>query len=102
MTGQIRRMTRHPPPIIDMRIDGSFPPPRGATLPMRIAGTALVIATLAGALALAALVVWIVMWAVMILVPIALLAGVVAWAAYRYQTWKSRGSFGGPRDVFRR
>ncbi len=85
-----------------MRIDGSFPPPRGATLPMKIAGMALAVASLAGALALAALVVWIVMWAVMILVPIALLAGLVAWVAYRYQVWKARGSFGGPRDVFRR
>ena len=83
-----------------MRLDGSFPPPRGATLPMRIAGAALTVAILAGALALAALIVWIVMWAVMILVPLALLAGGVAWAAYRFQMWKTRGSLGGPRDLF--
>jgi hypothetical protein len=93
-------MTRRPPPIIDMRLDGSFPPPRGATLPMRIAGAALTVAILAGALALAALIVWIVMWAVMILVPLALLAGGIAWAAYRFQMWKTRGSLGGPRDLF--
>jgi len=83
-----------------MRLDGSFPPPRGATLPMKIAGAALTVAILAGALALAALVVWIVMWAVMILVPLALLAGGVAWAAYRFQMWRARGSLGGPRDLF--
>jgi hypothetical protein len=94
-------MTRRHPPMIDMRLDGSFAPPRGATLPMRIAGTALAVAVLAGVLALTALVAWIVLWAMMILVPIAFVAGLVAWAAYRFQVWKSRGSFGGPRDVFR-
>jgi len=86
-----------------MRIDGSFPPPRGAPLPTRIAGIALAIATLAGGLALAALVLWLVLWAMLVLVPIALLGGLVAWAGYRYQMWKRGGSFGGgPRDVFRR
>jgi hypothetical protein len=96
-------MNRRNPPTIDMRLDGSFPPSRGATLPMKIAGVALAVAALAGALALAALIVWIVMWAVMILVPIALVAGAVAWAAHRYQIWRGGGSFGrGPRDVFRR
>ena len=84
-----------------MRIDGTFPPPRGASLPMKIAGVALAVAVLAGALALAALIVWIAMWALMILVPLALLAGAVAWAAYRFQIWKNGGSLGGPRDVFR-
>ncbi len=105
-TGQIRRMTRRDPrrhpPIIEMRIDGSFPPPRGPSLPMKIAGIALAVATLAGSLALAALVLWLVLWAVLILVPLALLGGVVAWAAYRYQVWKRGDLFGGPRDVFRR
>jgi len=94
-------MTRRPPPIIEMRLDGSFPPPRGAALPIKIAGAALIAAVLTGALALVALIAWIVLWAVMILVPLALLSGVVAWAAYRFQVWKSSGSLGGPRDLFR-
>lgn len=85
-----------------MRIDGSFPPPRGAQLPTKIAGIALAIATIAGALALAALLLWLVLWAVLVLVPLALLGGFVSWAAYRYQVWKRGSSFGGPRDAFRR
>ena len=100
--GQIGGMARPDPKLIEMRIDGSFPPPPGAPLPMKIAGIALAVATLAGALALAALVVWLVLWAILVLVPLALLAAAVAWVAYRYQAWKRGGSFGGPRDVFRR
>jgi hypothetical protein len=34
-------------------------------------------------------------------VPTALLAGGIAWVAYRYQLWKNGRSFGGPRRVFR-
>lgn len=101
--GQIGAMASPDPKLIEMRIDGSFPPPRRAPLPMKIAGIALAVATLAGALALAALVVWLVLWAILVLVPLALLAAGVAWVAYRYQTWKRGGSLGGgPRDVFRR
>lgn len=98
----MQRMNRKAPPVIDMRLDGSFPQPRGASLPMKIAGIALMIATLAGALALAALVIWLVLWAVMVLVPVALVAGFVAWAAYRYQMWKRGGSFRSSRNVYRR
>jgi Flp pilus assembly protein TadB len=95
-------MNRRRSPVIDMRIDGSFPPPRGTSLPMKIAGIALAIATLAGVLALAALVVWLVLWVALILVPVALLAGFVAWVAYRYQAWRRGGSFRSPRNVYRR
>ena len=95
-------MNRTRPPTIEMRLDGTFPPPRGASLPVRIAGIALAVAVLAGGFALLALVAWLVLWAVLILVPMALLAGAVAWAAYRLQTWKAARSFGGPRDLFRR
>lgn len=96
-------MRPHDPKLIDMRIDGSFVPTRGAPLAVKIAGIALAIATLAGALALAALVVWLVLWAIVVLVPLALIAAAVAWLAYRYQAWQRGGSFGGgPRDVFRR
>ncbi len=99
-------MTDRDPPrtrtrVFDMRLDGSFPPPPGTPVAARIAGTALGVAVLVGALALAALVLWLVLWAIVVLVPIALLAGAVAWVAYRYQAWKTGGSRG-PHDVFRR
>ncbi len=89
------------PPEIEIRMDGSFPPPRGPSLPMKIAGVALALATVAGVLALAALILWIVLWAIVVLVPVALLSALVAWAAYRYQVWRRGRSFGGVRDLFR-
>lgn len=94
-------MSKREPPVIDMRIDGSFPPPRGAPLPARIASAAVVIAVIAGGLVLVSLIMWLLLWAVAILLPVALVAGLIAWGAYKYQAWKGGGSFRGPRDVFR-
>ncbi len=95
-------MNRRNTQTIDMRLDGSFPTSRRPSMPQKIAGIALAVAVLAGALALLALLAWLVLWAVLVLVPMALLAGAVAWATYRFQAWKARRSFGGSRDLFRR
>lgn len=89
-------MPNRPPPQIDMLIDGTFPMSRRPSLPMRIAGIALVVAVLAGGLAMAALALWL----VAALIPVAVLAGVIAWAAIRFQLWRSGRSWGS-RDVFR-
>lgn len=85
------------PPQFDMLLDGRFRMPRRPTLPMRVAGVALVIAVLAGTLAIAALVLWL----AVALIPIAIVAGLVAWAALRFQLWRSRRSPGGPPDIYR-
>lgn len=94
-------MGKRIPPVIDMRIDGSFPPPRNASLAAKIASIAILVAVAAGGLVLFAAILWLVLWTIAILLPVAVIAGVVAWGAYKYQSWKMRGSFRGPRDVFR-
>ncbi len=71
--------------------------PRRPSLPMRIAGVAVLIAVLAGTLAVAALALWL----VVVLIPIAVVAGVVAWAAIRFQLWRARRPYSGPPDVYR-
>ena len=79
-----------PPGIIDMNPDGSFAEPRHATLgraPLstRIFRAAILVATLAAALAIAGLAIWF----ALMLIPVALAAGAVAWAAWRWQVWRN-------------
>ena len=79
--------------MIEMSVDGRFIDPRRLNWPMRIAGVALTVAVVAGALGVAALALWI----ATMLIPLAVLAGCVAWVAYRFQSWR-RGPPAG-RDV---
>jgi hypothetical protein len=95
-------MSKREPPIIDMRIDGSFPPSRSASLPMRIAGVALAIAAFAAGLVVIGAILWVLLWMVMVLLPIAVIAGLIGWGAYKYQMWRNGGSFRRPPDFFRR
>ena len=93
-------LNRRQPPVIDMRLDGTFPPPGHSSVPMRIAGMALTIAVIAGLLAVAGLVLWLLLWAILVLVPIAIVAALIGWASLRYQAWR-KGS--ATRDtMFRR
>ncbi len=66
--------------------DGSFRRPARPPVMTRIFIWAAVVAAIAGALAFAAFALWI----ALILVPIALIAGVIAWAALRFQLWRAR------------
>ena len=50
----------------------------------RIFAWALVVAAVAGALAVAAFALWI----ALILIPVVVVAGVIAWLAFRYQMWR--------------
>jgi len=70
-----------------MRLDGEFISPPAPSWPVRLAGTAIVVAVLAGVLALAALAFWV----AVAMVPIAIVAGLVAWAAIRFQLWRAQG-----------
>lgn len=81
-----------------MLIDGSFREPARPSLPLRIAGAAVVIAVLAGVIAIAALALWV----ALALIPVALVAGLIAWAAIRFQLWRSGRSFGGRGGFLRR
>ncbi|MDE2005658.1 MAG: hypothetical protein KGI51_03750 [Rhodospirillales bacterium] len=86
-------MTTHDrrPPMIEMRLDGEFLAPPRSTWPVRIAGAAIVVAVLAGVLALAALAFWV----AIAMVPVALAAGLIAWGAIRFQLWRLRRSGNG-------
>lgn len=77
--------------------DGSFRRPARPPVMTRIFIWAAVVAAIAGALAFAAFALWI----ALILVPIALIAGVIAWAALRFQLWRARRAHEPGRNVWR-
>lgn len=74
-------------PQIEMLIDGTVIPPT-PSWPLRLAGAAIVVAVLAGVLALVALTFWI----ALALIPVALVAGLLGWAALRFHLWRARRS----------
>jgi len=76
------------PPQLEMQPDGSFRQPVRPPILTRIFLWAMVIAGVAGALAVAAFALWL----LLILVPVALLAGVIAWLAFRLQLWRARNT----------
>jgi len=90
-------MTNRVPPQIDVYLDGRFQMPRRPSWPMRIAGIAVVVAVLAGALVVAALALWL----VAALIPVVVVAGVVAWAAITWQRWRAGRAYGRRQDLFR-
>ena len=81
-----------------MRADGSFAMPPRPPLLTRVFVWAVVIAVIAGGLAAAAFALWL----ALILVPVALLAAVIAWLAFRFQIWRARSSVSRQRDLWRR
>ena len=78
-------------PPLEMTVEGEFREPPPPPLATKIARAAIVVAVLAGIGALALLA----FWAALALIPIALGAAVVAWAAIRFQQWRDRDRFGG-------
>ena len=79
------RMSDRRPPEIELLPDGSYRP-RRPPIAGRIFAWAVVIAVAAGALAVAAFV----LWFALILIPVVVVAGLIAWLAFRYQLWRSR------------
>jgi len=77
--------------------DGGFRQPARPPILTRIFLCALVIACVAGGLAVAAFALWL----LLILVPVALLAGAVAWLAFRFQLWRARNTAMQQRDRWR-
>lgn len=77
--------------------DGSFRQPARPPILTRIVIWAAVIAVIAGGLAAAAFALWI----ALILLPVALIAGVIAWATFRFQLWRAQGSISRHRQVWR-
>lgn len=75
---------------IDMTPDGRFlPPPRTHGLPLtaKVGAIAAMVAAVAGAIAIAALALWV----ALMVIPVVLVAGVVAYGAFRFQMWRARG-----------
>jgi hypothetical protein len=83
-------MSERRPPELDLLPDGSFAP-RRPSLAARVFRWALVIAVLAVALALAAFM----LWFALVLIPVAIVAGLIAWLAFRYQLWRTGRSSAG-------
>jgi hypothetical protein len=75
---------------IDMTPDGAFVQPAGprpsasGVWAVRLGLSAAVVAAIAGAVAVGALVLWV----ASVMIPIALIAGVVAYGAFRFQIWR--------------
>jgi len=85
-------------PLLDMTPDGRFRRPAPVlSMGTRLAIGAALVALVAGAAAIAAFLLWI----AAMLVPVAIVAGLVAYAAFRFQLWRARGSVRGQRSVFR-
>ena len=70
---------------IDMRPDGSFRGPAKPPLAARIFFWAILVATITGAVVIAALALWV----ALALIPLAIGAAIVAYLAFRFQLWRS-------------
>ena len=77
-------MSHRSPPELDLLPDGSYRP-RRQPVAARIFAWAIVISVVAGALAVAALA----LWFALILIPVMLVAGLIAWLAFRFQLWRA-------------
>jgi hypothetical protein len=103
VNGMIKIRTEFRGPQLDMTPDGQFRDPPAPPLASRVGAMALLLAVITGAAVLAALA----LWFALALIPLALAAAVVAWAAFRFQVWRARrgappASFSSQRDLFRR
>jgi hypothetical protein len=90
-------MIERRPPELDMTIDGEFVAPPPAPVASRVLLWAVVIAVIAGALAIAAFALWL---ALMIL-PVAVGAAVIAWGMMRYRIWREQRLMGGQQGLWR-
>jgi hypothetical protein len=87
IAGHFSRMNRIPP-TLDMLPDGRFRseprPTAGVPISAKLMVGAVLVAVVAGAISVAALALWLLSLAL----PVLILAGVGAWAAYRFRRWQ--------------
>lgn len=89
-------MSNRQPPLIDMTPDGRFREPPRTPLATRIAMTAVAVAAVTGIVAVLVLM----LWFALALIPLALGAALVAYAAFRFQIWRVRRNAAG-RNLYR-
>lgn len=78
--------------IIDMTLEGEFlPPPRPPRPP--IGAQIMLWAIVAMVLAVTVLIVAVTFWFVVMILPLLLAAGLIAYLAFRYQLWRAGRSF---------
>lgn len=94
---QITAMSSKNPPELDMTIEGNFVAPDKQPFINRVMVWAIIIAVVAGAVCIAAFALAVALW----LLPVALGAGVVAYAMVQYRIWRARKAFGRQQGVWR-
>jgi succinate-acetate transporter protein len=85
-------MTKADRRVIDMTLEGDFvapPPPSRPPIGTRIMLWAIVTMVLA----VTVLIVALTFWFVVMILPLVLAAGLIAYLAFRYQLWRTGGSF---------
>jgi hypothetical protein len=90
-------MNQRRPPELDMTIEGEFVKPTPPPLSARILMWAVIVAVIAGGLALAAFALWL----ALLILPVAFGAAVIAWAMLRYRVWRAQRSVSGRQQVWR-
>ena len=77
----------HIPPTLDMQLDGSFrtPPRAGVPLSFKLMLGAIMVAVVGGAIAFAALALWV----FSMVLPVVVVAGLFAWATMQYRRWQA-------------
>ncbi len=89
-------MKRPEPPELHMTLEGEFVSPPTPPLSTRILFWSIVVALIAGGLALA----FVALWIAMVMLPIAIGAGVVGYLMFRYKMWRAGGQIAGQRDLW--
>ncbi len=82
---------------IDMTPEGEFRSPPPMPWSAKILRYAIVVAVLAAGLAVAALM----LWFALILIPVAIGAGLVAYGIFRWRLWQARRAQAGRHDIYR-
>ncbi|HEY4043560.1 MAG TPA: hypothetical protein VGM32_17165 [Rhodopila sp.] len=80
-----------------MTIDGEFVSPPTVPISSRILMWAVVTAIVAGALSLAAFVLWL----ALLILPVAFAAAVIAWVMFRYRLWQAQREATAQRGLWR-
>lgn len=88
-------MNNDPRRVLDMTPDGSFRAPTGPKLSTRIIGLAVIVAVVAGAIAFAAFALWI----ALMLIPVFILAVLIAVGTIRFKIWQAQRRRSDVRDI---